>query len=212
MEDYQGNANKPKAKTSKAKGEGVIPAKKVQKVVVGEVVVQKKSLGTKIKGLFVAADFRTVIRYVASDVLLPAARNMIVDASSKGVERMMYGDRAIRQRNFGGGSRFTYNNPINRGEYRDPRTSPPALGQSRVPRQNRNDFLLASREEAKMVLERMNDILESYELVTVGDLNELVGFPSSHVDEKWGWTFLGDVEIRQVREGYLIMLPPAESI
>ena len=154
-------------------------------------------------------------QYVIYEVLIPAARNTIVDASTKGIERMMYGESAIRRRNLGAGPRITYNNPINRPGYRDsapPRPTPLVPGESRSPRHNRDDFILSSREEAELVLERMNDIIETYEVVSVADLNDLVGFPTSYVDNKWGWSYLGDVQIHQVREGYLINLPSAEPI
>jgi len=203
--DYQGNSKKSKEPK---------PEKQLEKVVTGTVIIQKRTLGQKIKDTFVEADIRTVLKYVATDVLLPAARNMIVDASSKGVERLIYGERAIRSRNFGHGPRITYNDPINRDwtrrDYRDPRTSPP--GRSRIPRAGRNDYLLQTREEAELVLERMQDVLDMYKVVSVADLNELVGFPTTHIDHKWGWEFLGDAQVRPIREGFLIDLPPAEAI
>jgi len=145
--------------------------------------------------------------------MLPAARNLIVDASTKGIERMIYGESAMRRRGIGApGPRVTYNSPINRGGYSPSR--PPSItpGESRSPRHSLNDFILSSREEAELVLERMNDIIDTYEVVSVADLNELVGFPTSFVDNKWGWIYLGDVQIRQIREGYLLDLPSAEQI
>lgn len=204
--DYQGNAKKNKPES--------MPDKTVEKVVIGAVVVQKKSIGQKFKDLFIEADFKSVVRYVASDVLLPAARNMIVDSASKGVERLMYGENAVRRRNFGPGPRITYNNPINRG-YRDtsyPRTAPPINVTSRTSRQSQDDVILESREEAELVLERMNDIIDSYEVTSVQDFKDLIGVQTNYMDAKWGWVYLGDVKIRQVREGYLIDLPPAEPI
>jgi hypothetical protein len=210
MPDYQGNSKKMK-ETEK------VPVKNVEKVVVGEVIVQKKSIGRKFKDLFIEADLKTVIRYVATDVLLPAARNTIVDASSKGIERLMYGESAVRRRNFGVGPRVTYNNPINRG-YRDsgpfhsPRNAPAVSPAPRSSRHSRDEFFLSSREEAELVLERMNDIIDTYEVVSVADLNQLAGLPTTHVDNKWGWVYLGDVQIRQIREGYLIDFPPSEPI
>lgn len=203
MQDYTGNSKKAK-ETPK------VPAKNVEKVVVGEVVVQKKSLGRKFRDLFIEADFKSVVSYVASDVLLPAARNMIVDSATKGIERMMYGESAVRRRNYGHGSRITYNNPINRG-YRDSAPSRRTMPTRSIQR-SREDFVLSSREEAELVLERMNDIIDTYEVVSVADLNDLVGHPTSHVDNKWGWVDLGHVQIRQIREGYLIDFPPAEEI
>lgn len=210
MPDYQGNSKK-------AKEVEKVPAKNVEKVVVGEVIVQKKSIGRKFKDLFIEADFKSVVRYIAADVMLPAARNMIVDASTKGVERLLYGESAIRRRNLGAGPRVTYNNPINRG-YRDSspfhtsRHAPPVSPEPRSSRHNRDEFIISSREEAELVLERMNDIIDTYEVASVADLNDLVGLPTTHVDNKWGWVYLGDVQIRQIREGYLIDFPPAEPM
>lgn len=211
MPDYQGNAkkNKPEPK----------PEKVIEKVVVGEVIVKKKSLGRKFKDLFIEADLRTVVRYVCSEVLLPAARNMIVDGASKGVERMMYGESAVRRSRYGpnSGPRITYNNPINRGyrdaSYRDTtsRPTPPSGGPGSA-RQNQDTIILSSREEAELVLERLNDIIDTYEVVSVADLNDLVGLPTTYINNNWGWIFLGDVQIQQIREGYLLNMPPAEPI
>lgn len=202
--DYQSNSKKSKTELSQPQ-----PDKNIEKVISGEVVVHKKSLGRKFRDIFIGADFGSVVRYVGSDVLIPALRNLIVDASTKGIERMMYGDNAIRRRNHG--PRITYNSPINRGGggYRE---SSPTRPSQRSRRQSREDFILSSREEADMVLERMNDIIDQFEVVSVADLNELVGFPASHIDNKWGWTHLGGATVRQIREGYLIDLPGAEPI
>lgn len=208
MPDYASNSKRSKEEAAK-------PAKKVESVVQGEVIIKKKPIGRKIKDLFIEADFRTVMRYIAYDVMIPAARNMIVDASSKGIERLMYGESAMRRRHIGGpGPRITYNNPINR-DYRNVSTAryapQPAIGpRSQAP--SREEFVLSSREEGELVLERMGDLIDQYEVASVADFKDLVGLASSHVDNKWGWTNLADVAVRQIREGYLIDLPPAEPI
>lgn len=206
--DYSGNSKKSKEQANPS------PEKKVERVVVGEVVVKKKNIGRKLKDLFIEADFKTVVRYVAYEVLLPAARNMIVDASTKGVERMMYGESAIRRRNYGSGvgPRITYNNPINRG-YRDaPTRYAPQLPAGPRSGPSREEFILSSREEGELVLERMSDIIDTYEVVSMADFKDLVGIPTTHVDNKWGWVHLGNATVVQIREGYLIDLPPAEPI
>jgi len=74
------------------------------------------------------------------------------------------------------------------------------------------DLVLVSREEAEMVVERLIDIMDKYDVATVADLYDLVGLPSTHIDNKWGWTAGGGIEVRQVRDGYVIDLPPVEAI
>lgn len=207
MQDYHGNSKKKKAAIGKEEKPKVLA-----RVTSDDVVVQKKSLGRKAKDLFIEADFKGVIHYVAVDVLLPAARNMIVDASTKGIERMMYGESVRRGRSIhSGGPRITYNNPVSRG-FGEPRFAPRVDRNPRGQRKTADDYIISSREEAELVLERMNDIIDNYDVVSVADLCELVGLPASHTDNKWGWGYLGNVPIRQIREGYLIDLPPAEPI
>lgn len=207
MQDYQGNSKKSR--------DPAVPEKKIEKVIVGEVVIKKKPLGQKIKDIFIEADFRSVTRYVISDVLIPAARNMIVDASTKGVERMMYGDRGHQRRGNGYGmSRMTYGgSPLQQPrDYRHPATRPPGPSGPAYPRAGRNDFILATKEEANNVLQSMHDILEMYDVVSVADLHELMGLPTTHTDQKWGWVHLVNSHVQQVRDGYVIDLPLTEPI
>jgi hypothetical protein len=208
--------------TDKGKSDPKKSNKVVEKVVVSEVIIQKKPLGRKFRELFIEADFRGVFRYLGHDVLIPALRNMIVDAGTEGIRRMVYGQDAVRRSRFGPGSRTTYTNysssplrgPIPARSYPiDPASRmAPAMAQVRPARLAQDDYVLATREEAEIVLEKMNDILDQYEVVTVGDLNELVGFSSTHIDQKYGWIYLGEIPIRQVRGGFLIDFPPAEPI
>lgn len=219
MEDYQGNANKNKQSDV---AEEKKPKKVVSKVTVGEVIVQKKTLGKKFrelfgfKAIFGETDTRSVAEYVIVDVMIPAARNLVFDVLSEGLKRKMYGDSVSRRYMPGSGSRVTSYTPYNRPV--DRRYSPLSGATVRRPineprtKHERENFILSSRQEAELVLERMNDIIDSYEVVSVADLNELVGLPTSHIDNKWGWTYVGDVDIRQVREGYLIDFPLPEPI
>lgn len=205
--DYQGNSKKDKeAEEKKAE-------KKIEKVVSGEVIVVKRSLGRKIKDAISNADFQSVFSYVVHDVLLPSAKNMIVDAAGRGVERAVYGEAASRRgyRGIGGNgySRIQYNTPVNRG-YREPPPSRAPGGVVHGPRrQSQDDIILSDKGEAERVVEVLNDVIDQYDSVSVADLNDLLGQPTTHVMNKWGWTVLGNVPIRQLREGYLIDLPPA---
>lgn len=206
--DYQGNSKKLKA------GKEVdVPEKKIEKVIKGEVVVKKKSLSAKIKETFVEADFKSVFGYVVNEVLIPAAREMIVTASTKGVERMIYGDRGPRRGSGYGPTRSSYGGSPLRTDYRSASTRPPSqIGAQRYPRAGRNDYFIETREEAMDVLQMMHDILEMYDEVSVADYNAMLDIPSVHTDEKWGWKNLVDSHVRPTRDGYLIELPPAQPI
>lgn len=211
--DYAGNTKKAKEGKEKEK-----PEKKIEKVVTGEVIVQKKSLGRKAKDLFVMVDFKSVMAYIFMDVLVPEVKNVMVDATTKGIRRMLYGESTMRRRGYeyGVGPRVTYTSPINRGYSSRPVPLQSAVADSirrtESAKQDRENFILSSRDEAEEVLEMMNNIIERYDVATVSDLNELVGYPTNHVDNNWGWLSLGTAQVRQVREGYLLELPDAEYI
>jgi hypothetical protein len=204
--DYQGNTDKSKIKA---------PDKQIEKVVTGDVVQRPKPIGRRLKDIFFGGDIKVAAKYVTADVLLPALRNLIVDATSKGIERIVYGESGYRRRQYEYRPRIQYNNPI----YRDPRErdlrAPARLPDQhpyRQPRRTENDVVLSSREDAERVLEQLLDIIEKYDGVSWADLCELVGWPSTPIDNKWGWTYLTNVSIRQIRDGYMIDLPALEAI
>lgn len=209
MEDYAGNSNKAKKQKPPAE-------KNIERVTKGEVIIQKPGVGKKLKNLFVAADFKSVSSYVIYDVFIPALKNMIADGASRGVDRMMFGERGMRARGVMPGPRVTYNSPVSR-PYAAMRPAVDNLDRTglRQPTGSRianNGYILAIREDAQAVVERMGDILDEYDVVTVGDLNRLTGYAGSHIDEAWGWKDISEVQVRTVREGFLIDIPPAEPI
>jgi hypothetical protein len=212
--DYQGKQKKNRPEIEQAK-----PEKTVERVTSGEVIVTKKTFGRKVKDLLIEADFRGVLRYIGREILVPAAKNMIVDSTQKGVERVVYGETAVRRRTYGGygGTRVQYNSPISR-QHRDVvsrevtsilNQGPRPTGYSRRPQ---DAYILTTREEAELVIDQMNDIIDNYEVASVADLHATIGLNSTHVDEKWGWTYLGNIPIRQIRDGFLLELPMPEPI
>lgn len=72
-------------------------------------------------------------------------------------------------------------------------------------------YLYSSKEDAERVLEAMVQIIDGYGIISVADLNDLVGLPSTYVDNKWGWSKLINVHILQEGEKYSIDLPPVEA-
>lgn len=201
MPDYASNAHRQKEPP---------PEKVVEQVVTGEVIVRKKTFGQKFKSIFFGGDAKSALRYLAADVFLPTIRNLVVDATTKGMERMVYGESAQRRRApISYGSRVQYNAPVRRDRAYLPDQANRPL---RPVRRDTNDMVLSTREEAELVLERLLDIIDKYQVASLADLYDLTGLPTSSIDNKWGWTYLNNTEIRQVRDGFLLDLPPADEI
>lgn len=189
-------------------------AAKLESVVTGEVIKRKQSFGKRLKAVFFGGGIKDAARYITGDVVLPALRTMIVEASSRGVERVIYGETRPRYRSSSTSSyqpRVSYNQPIRR----DPRErgylpdQPPHVSRERY---EENEIILQDKAEAELVIERLIDVISQYDVATRADLLELLGMPSSYVDDKWGWDRVAGFGVRQVREGYLLELPPAEPI
>lgn len=205
--DYQGNSKKskdPKADAAKDK--------KIERLELeSKVVSRKKPLGARLKGVIFGGELDSAARYVAAEILLPAFRNLLVDATSKGVERIVYGDSAYqRPRTQQYQPRVTYNTPINRGPLQGNRPDQP----SRSPRarSESSELVFSSRSDAEAVLDRLGDIIDQFDIASVADLNEIVGIATSHIDNKWGWDNIRFAEIRQTRDGFVLNLPPAQSL
>jgi hypothetical protein len=186
--------------------------KNVTRVTSSEPIRRKKSLGRKFKDIFFGGDAKSAGRYVVYSVLIPAAKDMIVEAGSEGIQKLVRGDSYRRRSSPYASPRgyFSYDKVPTR---HDTREEPPRLLSSRA--RSRHDFdeiVLQSRAEAEEVIERMFDIVGRYDTATVADLYDLVGVRSSHVDHKWGWSDMRGAGVVRVRDGYLLELPDVQPM
>jgi hypothetical protein len=201
--EFPPNSEASKRGKDESKNEG----KNVERVTSGEVVRRKKSLRKQFSETFVAGDFKTAIRYVIFEVLLPAAKDTIVEAGSQGIEKLIFGDSRRR------GSTPPQSGPTGYVSYNrysmGNRSSGPSRALSRMARARHNfdEIVLEDRAEAEDVIDRLLDLVSQYGSATVADLYELVGLGSTHTDHRWGWTDLYGVGTSRTRGGYLLDLP-----
>jgi len=215
MDNYPSNSNKTKVVI-----EGQPEPKKIESVVTSEVTRRKTPLGKRLVETFIGGDARTVGGYVVLEVLVPAARDMIADAFTQGIERMIYGEVRSTSRRTGlrpsGTNGYVSYNRIAQSNNR-PRSGLDEFARrdpSRRARANHDfdEIIIATRVEAEEVIRRLHDIIDSYDVATVSDLYELVGSTPNYTDEKWGWTELPGAGVVRVRDGYLLELPKPEAI
>ena len=81
---------------SGASRQSVPDGKNLAPVVQGKASRRRKSLRKQFSDTFVAGDARTAVRYVIFDVLLPEAKDMVVEAGSQGIEKLIFGDSRRR--------------------------------------------------------------------------------------------------------------------
>lgn len=216
MDNYPGNSNK-----AKAPAEETPEPKKIEQVVAsGGVSRRKTPLGRRLAETFIGGDARTVGGYVVLEVLVPAARDMIADAFTQGIERMIYGEVKSSSRRIGGRpsgqNGYVSYNRIAQSNNR-PKSGLDEFRRREPDRRSRanhdfDEIIIATRAEAEAVITRLYDILEQYDVATVGDLYELVGITPSYTDAKWGWAQLAGAGVVRVRDGYLLDLPKPQAV
>jgi hypothetical protein len=171
-----------------------------EKIVTGNVVQRKSSVGRKLAQTFIQEDMPSVTEYVIMEVLVPAAKNMIADVFTTGLQRMLFGGAARTSSVTGARPGYTSYNSI---------TKPAARTVSSQAKASHNfsEVILESRAEAEDVLDRMRDVINEYQVVTVADFYDLIGHTGEFTDNKWGWDDLRSASIRPTRGGYLLSLP-----
>lgn len=69
------------------------------------------------------------------------------------------------------------------------------------------NIVLTDRREVSNIIDKLQDIIDQYEVATVADLYTLVGLPSKYVDNDWGWSDIGSPRTVRVDGGFQIVLP-----
>ena len=200
MEEYKPNSHK-----SKEARREITPDKKIEKVVTGEVVTRKKGMMQKFAEALISDDASSVRSYILMDVLVPAAKKAISDVVTNGVDMILYGEAGRNRRNNNATKvsyRSYYEHDNDRREQRD-------KNRNRGAAYSYDDVVLSTRGEAEEVLLRMNELIDTYGLVSVADLYDLVGITGNYTDNKYGWTSLRTAEPVWVRYGYMLKLPRA---
>ena len=199
MAEYKSNSHRSKELQAKER------EKKVEKVVTGKVITKKKSGIRKFADEFISDDAKNVKSYVFGEVLIPAIKKAISDIVTDGIDMILYGE-ARR-----GGKRSTADRVSYRNYYDGGRSSS-REDRGYSSRRSYDDIILDSRGEAEEVLARMDELMDTYGLVRVADLYDLVGITGDYTDNKYGWTNIRNAEVVRVREGYAIKMPRAIPI
>ena len=170
MDQFPSNSKRPERSRDEPK--------KVERVVQGEVVRRKTPLGRRLTQNIIGGDAQSVWGYMFGEVLIPAARDMVSDALTGGIERAIFGEGSNRTRGSHRGrpARTDYNNMASRSRLVNQRDEPrrEMSRRSRVTH-NFDEIVLEQRVEAEEVLDRMDAWLDKYNFVSVAEFYELCG-------------------------------------
>ena len=175
--------------------------KKVEKIISGKVKTKKKNELQKMAGTLIAEDAKSVKSYILMDVLVPAVKDAIEDIVTNGIRMLLRGDTKARSGGSSNISRISYNKAYDSRDRGYSRTSRKRTGY------NFDDIILETRGEAEDVITHMDELIETYGIVSVADLYDLVGIAGNYTDNKYGWTNLRNAEPIRINGGYLLKLP-----
>ena len=198
MENYRKNSEK-----AKAEAEQESSGKKVEKIIKGSAKAKKKSELRKIADAFIQEDAHTVKNYIFDKVLIPAIKKTFSDIVTNSLDMFLWG-KGCDRRTRGSSERISYRRYFDEPRLRDSERSRRSY--------NYDEIVLDSSDEAEEVLERMDELLRRYKMVSVADFYDLVGITGKTTDNHYGWTDLRTAEVISDRDGYLIKLPRAIAL
>lgn len=201
MENYGSNSHK-----SRENKEQVTQEKKVEKVITGSARTKKKSGARKFSDAFLSEDASSVKSYIFMDVLLPAAKKLISDVVTGGIDMLLYGETGGRKKRTGA-STVSYSSAY-RDRYDDRRRERRAYSSREG--FNYDEVVFENRGDAEAVLDTMFDIVAQYGEVSIADLYEAAEITNHNfTTTKYGWTDLRGSDVIRVRGEYLLKLPRA---
>ena len=199
-EDYKPNSHKFREDQTTAPNE----KKKIEKVVRGGVKTRPKKGMSKLADIFRNEDISNVKSHIMMNVVAPAVKKVISDIVRDGTDMLLYGDT---RGNRGSSSYISYRDYTSSNASSNRSVNYPSrTGYSH------DDIVLETREEAEEVLERMDELIEAYGVVSVADVYDLIGISCNYTDNKYGWTNIRNAEPIRVRDGYMLKLPKALPI
>lgn len=78
--------------------------------------------------------------------------------------------------------------------------------------QDPSAFWFQTEEDARHVLEAMQEIIKQYAFVSIGDFLDLISLPSTYQDTRRGWVDLENVKIEKASDGFRIKFPESQGI
>jgi hypothetical protein len=203
-------ANSQKAKATEA------PREPVKPVTSAETRGRKRGLGRQLKDTFIRGTGKDAFSYMLEDVVIPAVRDTVHEAIQGGLERLIYGDRSTTRRPAArSGLMSQAPGQVRYDSISRPTQAAPArkISPQARARHEFSELVIANRQDANEVLDRMFDITSQYGEVSVADLYGLTNVEASHTDMKWGWKSLQGARVVRLRDGqFLLDLPEPQPL
>lgn len=163
---------------------------------------KKKTFGQNFVELFLADDVGDIGTYLVKDLIVPTIKDVFLNFMTAA----LWGDRRSGSIYRDSGRQRTNYNGVSRNQA--PRRERDREDYSAGKRDfDLDNLVFNTREEADIVLTRLEDYMVDYGQVTVGYLLELMDESGPYTAEYYGWRNLDRASVRRVRNGYALDLP-----
>lgn len=179
---------------------------KMQKIVNGTATKKKPSLKEKFMGVFFQESVDDLKKYIWSDIIIPAIRDLISDSVTKGSDFLLYGQSrrpSPKGRTYATNATYVPYNSVSTPTRAAQQVQPSINKTSIAP----TDIILSDKGEAEAVLDVLIETVEYYGQASRGDMLDSCGMRTEHTDYKWGWKDLSTASVVRVRDGYLLKMP-----
>ena len=200
--------NSSKARESKKRDQSQAKEnKKVEKVVRGKVKTKKNEV-RRWTDIFFSEDTANVGNYILMDVLVPSIKKAIYDIVVNSLDMSLFGGHG----GGGGGCKRSTHDKISFRDYNGISRREERSYANTARESGYQDIVYETRADARDVLDSMDEVLETYDAVSVMDMYDLSGLTCDHTLNNYGWTDIRNAKIVPVSDGYIIRMPRAVYI
>lgn len=174
--------------------------RKLQKVIKGDVKIQKPSFFRKALSSIFADDLSEddIRNELIFDYLVPTVKNTLNEMGKMLLDALFFGSMKPRAKSGNSPVKVSYSN------YYDNKSSSTATSRTSY---NFDEYAFNSRQDAEDALDQLIDLTKNYGAASVADFCDVIGVTSNFTDNKYGWTDLIKVTISRTRDGYIINFP-----
>lgn len=173
--------------------------KNIKKIVSGETHIKKKSKFKKLTDVLIAEDIDDVKSYIIFDIIIPAIKRTVLDS----VDTILNGRSSKRKTNTSNRISYRrYYEEDNRNENKSYKYS-----------FDYDNVAFETRGDAEAVLSTMDDIIEMYGSVSVGDFYDMSGISTNNYSvNKYGWTDIRNSKVFRSGNKYYIDFPKPKPL
>lgn len=178
----------------------------------GEFKQVRRPFGRRLADAFIGKDVPNIGEYIFFTALIPTLKRVICDIGRDLPEMIFYGRVSNTDPRRYGGTNYTAYSRVGVSP------SVPKVNMYGQPIQQQpssvmfDDITSTDARALETLREEMLSRIQAYGRLTIAEVNEMIGAPITPTDNNWGWTDLRTSDIRQNRNGWVLMMPRAQSL